>query len=130
VPSTIDDARQLIQSRRTEIEAEAAQLRRAIAGLGDRGGSRPRRRAHSAKAASPVKSSRTKAAGKDRRRSQAPRGQRHEQLFAAIKSMPGAQPSELAREIGVSASQVHGLLAKARAEKLIVKKGPAYFLKS
>lgn len=54
-----------------------------------------------------------------------PRGQRREQLLAAINAKPGARPSELAGEIGVSPSQVHSLIRKARAEKLIVKKGCA-----
>jgi DNA-binding MarR family transcriptional regulator len=50
-------------------------------------------------------------------------------LLAAIGAKPGARPSELAAEIGVSASQVHGLIRKARTQKLIVKKGAGYALK-
>jgi hypothetical protein len=40
-----------------------------------------------------------------------------------------SRPSELAVEIGIAPGQVSVLLAKARAEKLIVKKGAGYALK-
>jgi predicted transcriptional regulator len=74
-------------------------------------------------------SRRKRTTGKGRRRGKAPRGQRSEQLLAAIKAKPGARPGELAGEIGVSSNQVHGLIRKAKAEKLIVKKGAGYSLK-
>ncbi len=115
---TIESARKLIADRLHAIEAEAGQLRRALEELGERDGSAP---------AAP-KPRRKRAAGK-RHRSQVPRGQRREQLLAAIKAKPGARPSELAAEIGIAPGQVSTLLAKARAEKLIVKKGAGYALK-
>jgi hypothetical protein len=95
------------------------ELERALKSMGESGrpwpaGPKPRRK---------------RAAGKRRRRSQAPRDQRREQLLAAIKAKPGARASELASEIGVSPSQAHGLIARARAEKLIAKKGSGYLLK-
>jgi hypothetical protein len=116
---TIDAARKLISDRLRELEAEANHLERALKGIGESDRSR---------SAAP-KPRRKRAAGKRRRRSLAPRGRRREQLLAAIKAKPGARPSELAGEIGVSPSQVHGLISKARAEKLIVKKGAGYALK-
>jgi hypothetical protein len=76
-----------------------------------------------------AKPRRKRTASKRRRRSQAPRGRRREQLLAAIGAKPGARPSELAAEIGIAPGQVSTLLAKARAEKLIVKKGAGYTLK-
>lgn len=66
---------------------------------------------------------------KRQRRAQAARDQRRKQLFAAIKAKPGARPSELAAEIGISPGRVSTLLAKARAEKLIVRKGAGNALK-
>ncbi|MBK5220929.1 MAG: MarR family transcriptional regulator [Thermoleophilia bacterium] len=118
--ATIDAARKLIAERLRELEAEAKQLEQALKSMGE--GDRSR-------SAAP-KPRRKRAAGKPRRhRAQVPRGQRREQLLAAIKAKPGARPSELAGEIGVSPSQVHSLIAKARAEKLIVKKGSGYALK-
>jgi hypothetical protein len=116
---TIDAARKLIAERLRELEAETRQLERTLKGMGESVRSR---------SAAP-KPRRNRAAGKRHRRSKAPRGRRREQLLAAIKAKPGARPSELAGEIGISASQAHGLIRKARAEKLIVKKGAGYALK-
>jgi hypothetical protein len=48
----------------------------------------------------------------------------------AIEANPGARPSELAAAIGVSANQVHGLISKARKDKLLVRKGKGYALKA
>jgi hypothetical protein len=116
---TIAAACKLITERLRAIEAEAKKLERALRSMEDGDRSRPVL----------AKPRRKRAAGKRRRRSPAPRGRRREQLLAAIKDKPGARPSELAAEIGVSPSQAHGLIAKARAEKLIVKKGAGYALK-
>ena len=118
MPEAIDHARELIQSRLAELDTEAKDLERALVSLGEkvaRRSGRPRK-------ASAVKH-RRKTGGR------APRGQRREQLLAAIKANPGARPAELAREVGISANQVHGLIKKARAEKLVVKKGKGYALK-
>jgi hypothetical protein len=119
MPDPIDTARKLISDRLRELEAEAGQLQRALRSMGERDGSAPATR----------KPGRKRAPSKRRRRAKAPRGQRREQLLVAIKARPGARPSELAGEIGVAPSQVHGLIRKARAEKLIAKKGVGYALK-
>jgi hypothetical protein len=115
----IESARKLISDRLGAIEAETGKLRRALGELGERDGSAP---------AAP-KPRRKRAAGKRRRRVQAPRGQRREQLLAAIKAKPGARTSDLAAEIGIAPGQVSALLAKAREDKLIVKQGAGYALK-
>lgn len=115
----IDRARALIETRLRELIAEAEKLERALISMGE--GTRRR--------ATPQRKT---AGAKGRRKSsvRAPRGQRRSQLLAAIKANPGARPSELAREIGISANQVYSLIAKARADKLVVKKGKGYALKS
>lgn len=117
---TIDAARELITDRLSAIEVEASQLQRVLGSMGQGDGPRP---------APPAKPRRKRAPGKRRRRAQAPRGQRRKQLLAALGAKPGARPSELAAEIGISQAQVSGLIAKARAEKLIVKKGAGFVLK-
>lgn len=125
---TIDDARQLIQSRLDDLGAEVKRLERALANMGEgslprrRGPGRPRKPAASATSAPPKRPTVRKRHPAKR----APRGQRREQLLAAIKASPGARPSELAKAIGVKPAQVHALIAKARAEKLIVKRGKGY----
>jgi hypothetical protein len=130
VPDTIDDARRLIQSRLDELDTEAKQLERALASLGEGSGPprrRPRRPSRSAAVSTRPKPT---PAPRRRRSKRAARGQRREQLLAAIKATPGARPSELARSIGIRSTQVHALIAKARAEKLIVKKGAGYVVKA
>jgi hypothetical protein len=133
VSKTIDDVRQLIQSRLSEIDAEAKKLARALAGLGEgsaprgRRPGRPRKRAAAASAPEKPKR-RTPRERKSSKR--APRGRRREQLLAAINATPGARPSELAKPIGINSTQVHALIAKVRADKLILRKGHGYALKS
>ncbi len=129
---TIDDARQLIQSRLTALDAETRKLERVLVGLGEgtarnRGPGRPRKRAAVDASTSKPKHR----SGRQRKSSKrAPRGHRRQQLLAAINDNPGARPSQLAKSIGVKSTQVHTLIPKARAEKLIVKRGNGYALKA
>lgn len=129
---TLDAARQLIESRLSEIRDEESKLERALAhlGKGDVGprSRRPRRRASGASVSNPPKSKR-RADSEMKPTKRARRGQRREELLAAIKATPGARPSELAETIGVRSAQVSVLIGKARAEKLIVKRGDGYTLK-
>lgn len=132
MPNPIDDARQLIRSRLADLDAEAKSLERALGSLGEGSSGRRRRPGRPAKrAATPTDSAATrrKRARRKGKGARAPRGQRREQLLAAIKASPGARPADLARSMGVKPSQVHALIRKARAEKLIVKRGNGYALK-
>jgi hypothetical protein len=133
MPDVLADARQLIQSRLADLEAEAEQLEGALKSLGEGSTSRRRqpgrpRKGAAAPTSAPSKPKRrppskrgsgkpaaaTSAPPKPKRRSarkrraakRAPRGQRREQLLAAIKATPGARPSELAKAIGVKPTQV------------------------
>jgi hypothetical protein len=124
VSETIDDVRSLIRSRLAEIEAETTQLRQVAESMG--AGRRSRR--SPSRAESPARPKR-RAAPKRGGRKRAARGQRREELLVAIKAGPGSRPSELARTMGVRPTQVSVLIAKARAEKLIVKRGEGYALK-
>jgi hypothetical protein len=127
MPDLLDDARNLIESRLAEIEAEAKQLEKAVASMGEE--SVPRRRdpgrAPKAVAASQLKS------GPRKRRppKRANRGQRQAELLTAIKKMSGASASELADAIGIGSNQVHALLRKAEADGKIEKKGQGFTLK-
>ena len=132
MPDALDDARSLIQSRLTDLDAEAKSLERALVSLGEgsapkRRPGRPRKRAVAATSA-PPKPKRS-GARKPKGVKRAPRGRRREELLAAIKAEPGARPSALAKSIGIKPTQVHALIAKARAEKLIVKRGKGYAVK-
>ena len=123
----IDDARALIESRLAEINTEASALRRAIESLGEGSTSKPRRAARPPKSAAAKPGSRV--ARRPRAGKRAARGQRREELLAAIKASPGSRPSELAKVMGVRPTQVSVLIAKARGEKLIVKRGDGYALR-
>ncbi len=129
---TIHDARRLIESRLAEIAAEAEQLERALAHLGKGSPRDPGRRSTSRDSTAPPPASkprrrRTSKVGAGKR---AARGERGEQLLAAIGASPGARPSELAETIGIRPTQVSVLIAKARGERLIVKSGKGYALGS
>jgi transposase-like protein len=56
-------------------------------------------------------------------------GHRREELLTVIRDKPGASVSEIAGEMGISPGQVHGLVRKARAERLIVKQGKGFAVK-
>jgi hypothetical protein len=129
VSKTIDDARQLIESRLAEIEAEVNQLRRALPHLVEGDGPGPRRRSTGPKATASSRGGRRKASRRKGGR-RAARGQRRDELLAAVGASPGARPSELAAQIGIRPGQASVLIAKARTEKLIVKSGQGYALKS
>jgi hypothetical protein len=138
MPDHIDRARRLIESRLAEIDTEARQLERAVAGMGEgsvrrRGRPRrPRKPAATVASAAPAPAGpkpRRGAGGKSDGGKRASRGQRRAELLVAIEAAPGARPSELARSIGIRSTQVHALIARARAEKLIVKSGQGYALK-
>jgi hypothetical protein len=140
MPDHIDRARRLIESRLAEIDTEAGQLERAVAGMGEgsvRRRGRPRR--HRKPTVTATVASATPApagpkpgrhaGGRSKAGRRAARGQRREELLVAIEAAPGARPSELASSIGIGSTQVHALIARARAEKLIVKSGQGYALK-
>jgi hypothetical protein len=122
MPDRIDAARKLIAARLDEIEAEAKRLEAALAGLGERAASGPAVR-------SPARKKKRVTKPRRRRKAKAPRGRRREQLLAAIAANPGARPAELAGVLGIGPSQASALIAKARAENLVVKKGAGYALK-
>ena len=129
----IDEARRLIGSRLAEIDAEVDRLERALAGLAE--GSRPHRgrtgrQSESVPATSDPPGPKLTPRSRRKPTRRAARGQRRQELLAAIKADPGARPSELARSIGIRATQVHALIAKARADKLLVGSGRGYALKA
>ncbi len=112
----VERVRKILSGRLEEIEKETQRLKRAAEELSGRDGAKRRTKRPARKARGGSKGSRVAS------------GQRREQLLAALKDKPGSRPFELAAQIGISSTQVSGLLGKARADKLIVKKGAGYFL--
>jgi hypothetical protein len=106
----------LLETRLGELRTEEKKLTEALRQLGGGAG----------------RSDGKTAARKPRRRRRAgrvARGQRREELLTAIKAKPGAPVAEIASEMGISPGQVYGLVSKARADKLIVKKGKGFAAK-
>jgi MarR family len=124
MPDHIERARRLIVSRLDELGAERRRLEAALRSMGEQDSSKPRR-------GRPRKSAgaRKPTAPRGRKAARAPRGQRRADLLTAIAANPGARPAELARQIGAGSSQVHALLAKLVAEKLIIKRDKGYVVK-
>jgi hypothetical protein len=129
VKDAVDDARALIQGRIGELREELGQLERALQQLDGAGatsskapGNRRRRR----KGSSPRRASERKAPRRKAKGKRVGRGQRREQLLAAVKAKPGSTGTELAKAIGVQPSQVYGLLRKAQADKSVIKDGKGY----
>ncbi len=117
----LDQARAAIEARLKEIGKEQAKLERAIRSLTNE----PARKRRRASAKRRARSTSTNKAPKRARR-----GERNQQLLAALEKRPGATPSELAKMIGIAPNQASGLIRKARAERLIVKSGKGYARKS
>jgi DNA-binding transcriptional ArsR family regulator len=115
-----------------DFEREIASLRRdkerhekALAALHNSGGSAGTRRGRSF-SSNGGGAKRGPSAGRTRTR----RGQRRKQVLAHLKDNPGSRPSEIAKVIKASPSQVSALLRKLGDEKLIAKSGKGYRLSS
>lgn len=116
---TLGQVREVLESRLAELRAEEKRLSEALKQLGGEGG----RTDHGRSARKPRRRRRA------RRARRAARGQRREELLTVIRAQPGAPVSEIAGEMGISPGQVHGLVRKARAERLIVKQGKGFAVK-
>ena len=105
MPDTIDAVRKLITDRLRELEAETNELERAVTSMGEKAAPR----------ASAPKPRQKRANRKARRRSQAPRGQRREQLLAAIKAKPVPVPPS---------SPPRSASRRVRSRPCLLKRGP------
>jgi hypothetical protein len=118
---TTEQVRSLLRSRLVEIQTESETLERALTSL--RAPSRNGRHAVSPRRPAPAPTR--------KRRSRRPaRGERQAQLLAALERSPGATAAELAGALGVASSQAHVLIAKAKSQKLIVRRGGGYAVKA
>jgi biotin operon repressor len=111
---TLAQARQVIEKRLTELRRETKELETALRGLGGRSRATVRSR---------PKQRRSRAtAGR--------RGQRSEQFKQALAKSPGAAVSEIAKKLGISSQQGHGIAKRLRDKGEIKKQGKGYALKS
>jgi hypothetical protein len=119
VAYTIDRVKQNIRERLEELEAERDQLMRALEALGGTpspvGGRRGR------PPGSGTRRSESSNAGKRAAGRRAPRGQRREQVVAALQGGEKG-PSAIAREIGdVNPTQISGLLRQLASEGVVTR---------
>ena len=111
----LEQARSALHQRLKELRGETSKVEQALAALGDGApsGRRPR-----AKGRQPA------------RRSSGRRSPRSDQFIAALKKEPGARVSEVARKVGISPQQGHGIAKRLRDRGLIKKQGKGYAVKS
>lgn len=105
---TIDKARSVIEDRLRELRDEEKRLEKALRALGGKA-----RRATHQDAGSGSKPRQS--------RKRARRGQREKQLLASIEKHPSYRQADHAKEIGISSSQVYGLVSKMTKTKQIKK---------
>jgi hypothetical protein len=118
--STVDEAAGLIRDRIKELEAERAQLDRALASLtngreGRRGPGRPRSSSSSANSSS---------GGPRRRRRRG--GTRADQAVKLVKATPGISASEIAKQMKIKPNYLYRVLAELEKEGKVRKDGRAY----
>jgi MarR family len=113
--NTLEQARSALQQRLKELRGETSKVEKALAALAD---SSPTSRRPRAKSRQPV------------RRGSGRRSPRSDQFIAALKKEPGARVSEVAKKLGISPQQGHGIAKRLRDRGLIKKQGTGYAVKS
>jgi hypothetical protein len=117
MPETIERARKLIEAHLRELEDEAEGLKRALQSFGEKA---PAKRCDRPRGKSATR--------KRKSVKRAPRGQRREQFLAALQKRPGAQTTEVAKQLGISATQAYTLAGRLHKEGAIRKSGKGYRL--
>jgi hypothetical protein len=104
----LKDARAAIERQIAELEGQVERLRSALTYLDEVDGADVPKTTSTRRAtkssASKRRRSRAKSAG-----SRAPRGERQKQFLAIVKKKPGAKAVDIAKEMGITPNQVHGL---------------------
>lgn len=111
----LEQVRSSLQQRLKELRGETSKVEQALAALGD---GLPTRRRSRARGRRPAQ------------RSSGRRSPRSDQFIAALKKEPGARVSEVAKKVGISSQQGHGIAKRLRDRGLIKKQGKGYAVKS
>src|SRR3954454_510618 len=125
MPSTtnvLDEARQLVERRLTELDDERRRLERALAELGGtakRSPGRPR-----GSASTPAKTSSRGAPKKRRRRKGGTRG---DQAVELIASQPGISASDVAKTMKIKPNYLYRVLGDLEKEGRVKKDGRQYY---
>jgi sugar-specific transcriptional regulator TrmB len=127
MPSTtnvLDEARQLVERRLTELDDERRRLERALAELGGKAKRSPGRPRGSASTASTPKAS-TGGATKKRRRRKG--GTRADQAVDLITSQPGISASDVAKTMKIKPNYLYRVLGDLEKEGRVKKDGRQYY---
>ena len=125
MPSTthvLDEAREMVQRRLSELDDERKRLERALAELGGRVTGRGRRRRGRRPGRPRKTTGRKKAAAPRRRRS----GTRADQAVALVQKNPGITASEIAKSMKIKPNYLYRVLGDLEKEGRVKKKGRQY----
>jgi len=114
---TIDHVRKLLQDRLRELDAERAQVEKALSDLGGgrRGPGRPR-------------GSRNRAAATGGRRRRRRRGgTRRDQAVKMVTAEPGITAGAIAKQMKIAPNYMYRVMSELEKEGLVQKKGRGYF---
>ena len=117
------DARRKVEADLTEINLERWRLERALSHLvrHDGGTARSKRRTPAGgRSGAPTR----------KRKKQARKGQRREEVLTAITAEPGTTAAKVAKNLDINPSQVSTLAKGLLEDKLVTRKGPRYIAKS
>jgi hypothetical protein len=118
VPSeAVQQAKELLEKRLAELDAERKQVQHALSSLGTRAG-------RSAARATRRTGTRRRSGGKRARR-----GQREAEFLSQVKSAPGAKISEIAKKIGVAPQQLYPIARRLTASGQVTRKGDGFHAK-
>lgn len=113
------EARSKLEAALAEINEERQRLERALSHLLDKSGGSSGKTGRSPAGA-------PSAAPRRKRKRQAPKGQRREEVLKAIANEPGTTAAKVAKKLDISPSQTSSVAKGLIKDKLVTKKGPAY----
>lgn len=127
----LDEARDLVKKRLSELDDERQRLERALAELGGKvaasAGRRPGRpRGKKAKASAAATTTKTKAARPARRRRRRRGGTRADQAVSLVVKNPGISASEIAKAMKIKPNYLYRVLSDLEKEGRVKKQGRKY----
>lgn len=130
MPSTsrvLDEARDLVTKRLSELDDERKRLERALAELGGKAAKKAGRRPGRPRGSTKKKAAAPKAAKKGPRRRRKRRGgTRADQAVTLIQQNPGITASEIAKQMKIKPNYLYRVLSDLEKQKKVKKKGRTY----
>jgi sugar-specific transcriptional regulator TrmB len=130
MPSTtnvLDEARDLVQKRLTELDDERKRLERALAELGGKGTRLAPGRPRKGKAAASASTAATATTATPRRRRKRRGGTRADQAVSLIESQPGISASDVAKTMKIKPNYLYRVLGDLEKEGRVKKDGRQYY---